>query len=419
MKSRTTYIFLALVFATGAVHAQPSGWQPAGEMPWRVAGGEAVVHDSLILFAGGFSDSLFAPVNWIQTFHPTSRVWHRAGTMVRPRRDFVAGTLGDSLLSCGGGPPGDSTMEAYPLWLPPLSSIYAASRKFSRLSPAGLVHDGNFYIIGGEQFGPPGTPRPYIIEFDLSTRTVTYQLDTVFQHGSMGVGQMVAVIDSTIYIFGGLFNTPSRMIHSFNVHTHAFTRLPVQLLQPRAYGRAVRLGATNRIMILGGRNEMSSALNSTEVFEVLPAPGSYAVSPGPPMMFARTKLMAAVFDGYVYAFGGFDQFQNVVRVVERYRLVTGVEEPVEIPSSPIRLMQNYPNPFNPLTSIEFRLSEPGVVSLRVFDLLGRETVVLVNGELRPGTHRVAWDATGLPAGLYLCRLQSGEMSETMKMLLLR
>jgi hypothetical protein len=85
------------------------------------------------------------------------------------------------------------------------------------------------------------------------------------------------------------------------------------------------------------------------------------------------------------------------------------------------LEQNYPNPFNPSTSFEFRVSSFGFVSLKVFDILGREIARLVN-EMRPaGVYTVRWDASSLPSGVYFARLnQSAEgsiQSDTRKIVL--
>jgi len=66
------------------------------------------------------------------------------------------------------------------------------------------------------------------------------------------------------------------------------------------------------------------------------------------------------------------------------------------------LLQTYPNPFNPRTTIRFSLVEPSHASLTVYDVLGTEMAVLLNGEVPPGEHRVTFDVSGLPGGVYFC-----------------
>jgi hypothetical protein len=98
----------------------------------------------------------------------------------------------------------------------------------------------------------------------------------------------------------------------------------------------------------------------------------------------------------------------------------------EVPAT-YSLTQNYPNPFNPTTSIEFSLAEPSVVSLKVYDVLGREVAALVNGEeLEDGDQLVNFDAESLTSGLYFYRLTAkgtgengGYYDQTRKMMLVK
>jgi ligand-binding sensor domain-containing protein len=74
------------------------------------------------------------------------------------------------------------------------------------------------------------------------------------------------------------------------------------------------------------------------------------------------------------------------------------------------LMQNYPNPFNPSTTIEFAMPKSAYVTLRVYDVLGRQIAELVNERLEPGTYNTPWDARGLASGVYFYRLSAGDPS---------
>jgi hypothetical protein len=83
------------------------------------------------------------------------------------------------------------------------------------------------------------------------------------------------------------------------------------------------------------------------------------------------------------------------------------------------LSQNYPNPFNPVTVISFRLSAVSDVKLIVYDVLGRKVATLVEGEQRPGTHSVQWDASGFSSGTYFCRMEAGQFHKTLKLVLMK
>jgi|GEM_PF-1995927 len=96
---------------------------------------------------------------------------------------------------------------------------------------------------------------------------------------------------------------------------------------------------------------------------------------------------------------------------------TGVNNTVtEIPDE-YKLFQNYPNPFNPLTEINYSLPENGFVTLKVYDLLGREVAALVSEMKTAGNHSVKFDASKLSSGVYLYRLEVNGFTDAKRMIL--
>jgi DNA-binding beta-propeller fold protein YncE len=84
------------------------------------------------------------------------------------------------------------------------------------------------------------------------------------------------------------------------------------------------------------------------------------------------------------------------------------------------LSQNYPNPFNPSTKITFSLKEAGSISLKVYDVLGKEVAVLAEGSQAPGVYSVSFDAKNLSSGMYFYTLRtSNGFSQTKKMMLMK
>ncbi len=83
------------------------------------------------------------------------------------------------------------------------------------------------------------------------------------------------------------------------------------------------------------------------------------------------------------------------------------------------LGQNYPNPFNPATQITFSIARAGFVTLKVYDMLGREVATLVNQELAQSSYSIPWNAAGVPSGVYFYKLDTGNYSLTKKMVLMK
>jgi hypothetical protein len=110
--------------------------------------------------------------------------------------------------------------------------------------------------------------------------------------------------------------------------------------------------------------------------------------------------------------------------------VVGIEKEIPSPENFI-LYQNYPNPFNPSTKIEFRISNFEFVTLKVYDVLGREVTTLINEYKTAGKYEVEFNGhsgegrnlpagrQGLTSGIYFYQLQAGELIQTKKMIYLK
>jgi len=98
---------------------------------------------------------------------------------------------------------------------------------------------------------------------------------------------------------------------------------------------------------------------------------------------------------------------------------TGVEADGENVVLTYSLEQNYPNPFNPSTQIQYTLEKAGNVSLKVYDMLGREVASLVDENQSAGKHIVNFNAANFATGVYLYRIKTGSFIQIKKMLLLK
>jgi flagellar hook assembly protein FlgD len=83
------------------------------------------------------------------------------------------------------------------------------------------------------------------------------------------------------------------------------------------------------------------------------------------------------------------------------------------------LSQNYPNPFNPVTMIKYQLPNANHVSIKIYDMLGRETLTLFEGNQQAGYYQATVDGTNLASGIYFCRITAEGFAKTIKMSLIK
>jgi hypothetical protein len=105
-------------------------------------------------------------------------------------------------------------------------------------------------------------------------------------------------------------------------------------------------------------------------------------------------------------------------LMRKFMGLSDVKEDDIVPNK-VWLSQNYPNPFNPITVIAFLLPEKQNVSLKVYDILGKEVVTLVDEELNGGYYEKTFNAINLSSGIYFYRLITDNYNETKKMLLIK
>jgi len=109
----------------------------------------------------------------------------------------------------------------------------------------------------------------------------------------------------------------------------------------------------------------------------------------------------------------------VTQSINIYYLIVNVESTNSNTPDDFSLSQNYPNPFNPTTSLQYAIGSRQYITLKIFDLLGREVTTLVNEEKPAGEYEIEFDAANLPSGIYFYQLQGGAFVETKKMILLK
>jgi hypothetical protein len=118
----------------------------------------------------------------------------------------------------------------------------------------------------------------------------------------------------------------------------------------------------------------------------------------------------------------FNGIIDEVRIWDNYISMgtyTSVQFKNQLDANNFILHQNYPNPFNPSTIISFSLPSKSFVSLKVFDLIGREVATILSQEMQAGSHSQQWNTTNMTSGVYFYRLQAGSFIETKKLIMLK
>lgn len=133
----------------------------------------------------------------------------------------------------------------------------------------------------------------------------------------------------------------------------------------------------------------------------------------------RLRLVVNAYSGVQYALSNRYNTESIINLgkTASQRTKTGFKGSLEIKD--YALSQNYPNPFNPTTRISYALPAAGPVSLKVYDVLGKEVMSLVNNHQESGRYDVEFDASRLSSGMYIYKLTSGTFSQVRKMMFVK
>jgi len=347
-------------------------WEESTRPPVGTGNYAAVATNDAILLIGG---TTFVPAQYfrvVQKFIPTGGGPAGTWTLVHDY-PFVAYGMavawdGGNYIYAAGGTPDD--MVYYPY----ACKYNIANDTWTQIAdaPEELVVSGGaflfdrFYVVGG------WATDDVLLEYNPNTNTWTYRTGPPIPIAFPGFG--TAHNDSMIFMIGGGGGTPhsplTNAVQTYNPLTDTWTlQTPLPLILA---GNSACFVPPDKVISAGGWLP-GGCLTVTYRGVGFPTGGAASVPPG-----------------------------------------TSNPNPADF-----GLQQNYPNPFNPSTEISYNLPTAGHVSLCVFDLLGREVAVLVDGFSTPGTYRTTFDGSHLSSGIYFVRLQAGTHSQTCKMVLLK
>jgi len=233
------------------------------------------------------------------------------------------------------------------------------------------------------------------------------------------------VYDSTQHkclLFGGQTTYSGEILHdTWEWDGTSWTEVdtigpPARLMHMMAYDPSV-----NRTILFGGQTSFFAPTTYLDdTWEWNGSSWTQIATTAPSPRSLGTMVYHSI-SGKVFLFGG--QRQNDSVIFNETWTYSDQTEGVQNPSSNVaeayQLKQNFPNPFNSITKIQYSIPSAKFITLRVYDILGREIVTLVNEHKLAGNYEVNLNGEYLPSGVYFYRMQAGTFSETKKLVLIR
>jgi hypothetical protein len=274
---------------------------------------------------------------------------------------------------------------------------------------------GNEVVVGGEFTSAGGVSANRVARFNTQTNTWS-ALGTGSSNGVSGVYPYVyalAVVGDEVVVGGAFTSAGGVSANNVARYNDPDNPLPVELVSFRGTATAQGVQLTwqtaternNAGFEVQRRSENRGASAEWQVLGFVRGAGttseaqSYSFLDRTASGKVQYRLKQIDFDGQF-------EYSNVIEVDAGLPKVFALE-------------QNYPNPFNPSTVMSYQLPVASNVSLKVYDVLGREVATLVNGRQEAGRYSVSFNAASFASGVYFYRLQAGNFVQTKKMIMVK
>ena len=408
-------MFLLMQCTTNSIsfsQAQDKGeWLSRKAMPTARQEIQHAVLNGRIYIPGGFTASRSA-TNIVEVYDPATDDWSTAPPLPVAMHHLHLAAANGTLYILGGYETSSFALSNRVLELDLQNNRWNPKKNMPTSRGAGIAmaFENKIYVIGGSAGGASRTNEMY----DPTTDDWTPRAPMLTAREHLAG----ALIDTLIYIVGGRVGASN--MGTLEVYSPKTDEWRTLTDMPTPRGGNAAASANGRLYVFGGEffEDGSGVFNETEEYD--PVTNDWrqmAAMPNP-----RHGIGAATIGGDIYIIGGGSVagfgVANVNSIFRPPADVTSVAEESTSPQNFV-LEQNYPNPFNPSTTIRFRLKNSSQVTLRIYDLSGREVITLVDGRLNAGEHAVRWQANSIASGVYVYELKAGGFVETKKMLLLR
>jgi N-acetylneuraminic acid mutarotase len=372
-----------------------------------------------IYVIGGVSNATYAnfvSLADVEVYDPATGAWETKTSMPKPLYVFGIAASDGKIYVVGGV---SKTSNGSTLVSTTSNQLYeytpetdawtlkADMSKYRSWSDA-VAANGSVYGIGGNNSNNQ-TGNNDIEEYDEAKNTWTEK--TTFVNGFDGQCQSVAINGKIYTLSSDITSSGSytkAVIGEFDPATGTWTEKTQMLTPMMDFGKIV---CDNKLYMIGG-HLVSGMTFTAKALQYDPAANAQMYLPDISQWFNAV----AEVGGVIYLIGGTNSSGSFIKKVVKLdtkTLSTSVKQSSGKAES-FHLRQNYPNPFNPSTRIDYNIDHPEFITLKVFDVLGKEIALLAQGRRNAGRYSVQWNASAAPSGVYFCRLEAGGMVQTQK-----
>ncbi len=429
----------------------PDGFALQSMSGYRDGGAVEQMQDGRLLIAGGAADLGVAPgYNTAEVYNPATNKFSATGTLTYGRMESTAATMQNGkVLVVGGWYNANSTTygEVYD----PSAGTFTPTKalQIPRANPVVVpTSDGGALVFsgygayGGSTFESVEYYNPTTNSFSLlRSRLTNASVDSgwvpfVYSAYNRLVGTHRTRDGKYMFLSSRTFGDSS-MCSLFSVDpvTKTFALFPTKTKLPssKSYSFLTIIVDSAKSVVYLPAQLVNSDPVKLAIFAVSLIDGSIVKSPTdytlPTKYYQSGTSFVLLADGRLLMSGGHNQtgyntnfspVQTTFFITPNYtQPLTSVQSDAALVPGTVSLAQNYPNPFNPSTTISFSLPSKAFVSLKIFDVMGREVATLASEDMPTGKYSRTWNASEMPSGMYFYRLQVGSFTETKKLLLIR
>ena len=397
--------FLLLVFFISNTVAQDS-WSQGTNMPSaRACHGVEIVNNKIYAMGGNRSGAT------LEEYDPATDTWATKRDMPTERPYISCSVVNEKIYVIGGYTPETlSTVEEYD----PATDRWSTKSPIptARWGHATATVNGKIYAIGGAD-GWPATMCHTTEEYDPKTDEWTTKASIPTSRWMLSC----SAVDGKIYAIGG-YQSGLGTFSSVEVYDPETDSWTIKSPMPTARWGLTTGTVNGKIYAIGGGDVYLPTQRYGIVEEYDPVTDSWTTKTAMPVGRIGLAPFSPSVDGKIYVIGGGGlSSADAYPTVYIYDSGTGTGIKNRTEPANFHLHQNYPNPFNLLTTIGYSLLKSDFVTLKIFNLVGQEVDILVNALQTAGDHQISWEAEEFPSGIYYYKLQTGEFSETRKLIL--